>query len=66
MGMAESLVGLAGLDWSVPYDTNLSRRQKTLQVAIEVATIVTGLRLLVACTGIRTLGEGEWKTINMR
>jgi hypothetical protein len=37
MGMAQSLLGLAGLDWPVPDYSTVSRRQKTLQVAIEVA-----------------------------
>src|SRR6478672_13626860 len=62
MGMAQSLPGLAGLDWSVPDYSTVSRRQKTLQVAIEVAPTATGLHLLVDSIGIKMLGEGEWKT----
>ena len=62
MGMAQSLLGLAGLDWPVPDYSTVSRRQKTLQVAIEVAPTTTGLHLLVDSTGIKMLGEGEWKT----
>jgi hypothetical protein len=33
MGMAQSLLRLAGLDWPVPDYSRVSRRQKTLQVA---------------------------------
>lgn len=62
MGMAQSLLGLAGLDWPIPDYSTVSRRQKTLQVAIEVAPTTTGLHLLVDSTGIKMLGEGEWKT----
>jgi hypothetical protein len=62
MGMAQSLFGLAGLDWSVPDYSTVSRRQKTLQVAIEVAPTTTGLHLSVDSAGINMLGEGEWKT----
>jgi hypothetical protein len=62
MGMAESLLHLAGLDWPVPDYSTVSRRQRTLQVTIEVAPTTTGLHLLVDSTGIKMLGEGEWKT----
>jgi hypothetical protein len=62
MGMTHSLLQLAGLDWSVPDYCTVSRRQKTLQVAIEVAPTTTGLHLLVDSTGIKMLGEAGWKT----
>ena len=62
MGMTQSLLQLAGLDWPVPDYSTVSRRQKTLQVAIEVVPTTTGLHLLVDSTGIKMLGEGEWKT----
>ncbi|WP_194714281.1 IS5 family transposase [Noviherbaspirillum soli] len=62
MGMAQSLLGLAGLDWPVPDYSTVSRRQKTMRVAIEVVPTTTGLHLLVDSTGIKMLGEGEWKT----
>jgi hypothetical protein len=35
---------------------------KTLQVAIGAVPTTTGLHLLVDSTGIKMLGEGEWKT----
>ena len=62
MGMTQSLLQLAGLDWSVPDYSTVSRRQKTLQVAIGAVSTTTGLHLLVDSTGIKMLGEGEWKT----
>lgn len=62
MSMTQSLLQLAGLDWSVSDYSTVSRRQKTLQVAIEVVPTTTGLHLLVDSTGIKMLGEGEWKT----
>jgi hypothetical protein len=62
MGMTQSLLQLAGLDWPVPDYSTVSRRQKTLRVAIEVVPTTTGLHLLVDSTGIRMLGQGEWKT----
>jgi hypothetical protein len=62
MGMTQSLLQLAGLDWPVPDYSMASRRQKTLQVAIGVVPTTTDLHLLVDSTGIKMLGEGEWKT----
>ena len=62
MGMAQSLLRLAGLHWPVPDYSTVSRRQKTLQVAIGATPTTTGLHLLVDSTGIKMLGEGEWKT----
>lgn len=62
MGMAQSLLKLAGLEWQVPDFSTVSRRQKHLAVTIEAHTTTTGLHLLVDSTGIKMLGEGEWKT----
>jgi hypothetical protein len=62
MGMTQSLLHLAGLAWPVPDYSTVSRRQKTLQVAIDAVPATTGLHLLVDSTGIKMLGEGEWKT----
>lgn len=59
MGMAQSLLKLAGLDWQVPDFSIVSRRQKHLVVAISAHTTTTGLHLLVDSTGIKMLGEGE-------
>jgi hypothetical protein len=62
MGMAQSLLKLAGLDGEVPDFSTVSRRQKHLAVTITANTTTTGLHLLVDSTGIKMLGEGEWKT----
>ena len=62
MRMTQSLLHLAGRDWPVPDYSTVSRRQKTLQVAIGAVPTTTGLHLLVDSTGIKMLGEGEWKT----
>jgi hypothetical protein len=62
MGMTQSLLGLAGLDWQVPDFSTVSRRQKRLSVTIGAQPTTTGLHLLVDSTGIKMLGEGEWKT----
>ncbi len=42
--------------------STVSRRQKQLSVAIKARPTRTGLHLLVDNTGIKMLGEGEWKT----
>ncbi|QJE03650.1 IS5 family transposase (plasmid) [Massilia forsythiae] len=62
MGMAQSLLKLAGVDWQVPDFSTVSRRQKHLSVMIEAQPTTTRLHLLVDSTGIKMLGEGEWKT----
>lgn len=61
LGMVESLLRLAGLDWKVPDFSTLSRRQKTLRVQLPYRASTTALNLLVDSTGIKFLGEGEWK-----
>ncbi|PMQ18400.1 hypothetical protein JaAD80_00390 [Janthinobacterium sp. AD80] len=62
IGLAQSLLKLAGLDWEVPDFSTVSRRQKHLAVMITANTTTSGLHLLVDSTGIKMLGEGEWKT----
>jgi hypothetical protein len=65
MGIVQSLLELAGVDWQVPDFSAVSRRQKHLSLTIEAQPKTTGLHLLVDSTGIKMLGEGEWKTKNM-
>lgn len=60
-GMVRSLLKLAGLDWEVPDFSTLSRRQKHLQVTLTYQRRREALHLLVDSTGIKMLGEGEWK-----
>ncbi|SLN56798.1 Transposase DDE domain protein [Falsiruegeria litorea R37] len=57
-GFVESLLRLAGLDWTVPDFSTLSRRQKTLAVNIPYRGSKGPLHLLIDSTGIE--GEGEW------
>lgn len=59
MGMAKSLLKLAGVDWQVPDFSTISRRHKYLSVTIGAQPTKTGLLLLVDSTVIKMLGEGE-------
>ncbi|XZG70536.1 IS5 family transposase [Chitinibacteraceae bacterium HSL-7] len=61
MGLVESLIQLAGLDWRSPDYSTLCRRQQTLTVQIPARRTSGGLHLLIDSTGIQFLGEGEWK-----
>ncbi len=61
-GMVESLIKLTNLDWTVPDSSTLCRRQKDLTVNIPYRRAEGPLHLLVDSTGIKILGEGEWKT----
>jgi hypothetical protein len=46
MGMMHSLLRLVGLDWPVLDYSTVSRRKKTLRVAIDVVPTTASLRLL--------------------
>jgi len=61
-GLTQSLLRLAGLDWPEPDYTTLCRRQKSLSVDLGGRPSAGGLHLLVDSTGIKMMGEGEWKT----
>ena len=61
LGMVQSLLKLAKLDWPVPDFSTVCRRQKSLQVQISYRPSAMALHLLVDSTGIKFLGEGEWK-----
>ncbi len=50
-----------GLDWPAPDYTTLCRRQKSLPVDLHARASAEGLHLLVDSTGIKMIGEGEWK-----
>ncbi|MDH2430972.1 IS5 family transposase [Pokkaliibacter sp. MBI-7] len=62
VGMVQSLLRLAGLNWPAPDYSTVCRRQKSLQVVIPYRPSTSGLHLLIDSTGIKMLGEGEWKT----
>ena len=55
LGLVESLLRLAGLDWSVPDNSAVCRRQKTLRVQLPDQASTTPLNLLVDSTGIKFL-----------
>ncbi len=59
-GMVSSILKMAGLDWSVPDFSTLSRRQKTLTVQISSRRAQGPLNLLVDSTGVKFGGDGEW------
>ncbi len=61
-GFVESVLCLAGLTWSVPDFSTLSRRQKSLAVDIPYRGSGGPLHLLIDSTGIKVEGEGEWHT----
>jgi|TARA_R110000787_G_scaffold53948_1_gene125826 IS5 family transposase len=61
-GLVASLLKMAKLDWPVPDYTTLCRRQKALSVDLGGRPSSGGLHLLVDNTGIKMMGEGEWKT----
>ncbi len=60
-GFVQSLIKLCGLDWTAPDYSTLSRRQKYIDIAISSQRSCGGLHLLVDSTGLKFLGEGEWK-----
>jgi hypothetical protein len=60
-GFVQSLLALSGLMWPVPDFSTLCRRQRSLDVQVAYRSSATGLHLLVDSTGIKFLGEGEWK-----
>ena len=60
-GFIRSLIKLSGLNWTVPDYSTLCRRQKHVDIAIHYQKSNDGLHLLVDSTGLKFLGEGEWK-----
>ena len=60
-GFVQSLIYLCGLDWTAPDYSTICRRQKHIDIAINYQKSSNGLQLLVDSTGLKFLGEGEWK-----
>ncbi|MFW1939291.1 IS5 family transposase [Acinetobacter junii] len=60
-GFAKSLIKLCGLNWTAPDYSTLCRRQKHIDITISYQKSRDGLHLLVDSTGLKFLGEGEWK-----
>src|SRR5215211_7364466 len=62
-GLIGSVIGLLGLDLSVPDHTTLSRRAATLEVPRpRSGSIAEPVHLLVDSTGLKWCGPGEWLT----
>ena len=60
-GFVQSLIKLCGLGWTAPNYTTFFRRQEHIDIAISYQKSSDGLHLLVDSTGLKFLGEGEWK-----
>ena len=60
-GFGRSLMGLMGLALPVPDHTQLSRRARTLRVAIPCRASSGPRHVVVDSTGLKVYGEGEWK-----
>ena len=60
-GFVQSLIQLSGLSWTAPDYSTLCRRQKQIDIAISYQKSHEGLHLLIDSTGLKFLGEGEWK-----
>lgn len=60
VGLVESLIRMAGLDWPVPDYSTLCRRQARIRVQVPYRRSGKPLNLLVDSTGIKFRGDGEW------
>ena len=60
-GFVQSLIKLSDLNWTAPDYSTICRRQKHIDIAISYQKSCDGLYLLVDSTGLKFLGEGEWK-----
>lgn len=60
VGLVESLLQMAGLDWPVPDFSTLCRRQARIAVQIPYRASGQPLNLLIDSTGIKFRGDGEW------
>ena len=59
-GLVSSLLELMGLDLPVPDHSTLSRRSRTLTVALQAQLASGPVHLLVDSTGLKLSGPGEW------
>lgn len=60
VGLVESLIRMAGLDWPVPDYSTLCRRQARIGVQIPYRCSGHPLNLLIDSTGVKFRGDGEW------
>lgn len=61
-GFAQSLFRMLGVPLTVPEYSTLSRRGRTLAVALPRQTCSGGRHVVIDATGLKIFGEGEWKT----
>lgn len=60
--LVQSLLKMAGLSWAALDYSTVCRRQKDINVQVHYRPSSNGLHMLADSTGIKFLGEGEWKT----
>ncbi len=60
VGLVESLIRMAGLDWPMLDYSTLCRRQARIGVQVPYRRSGKPLNLLVDSTGIKFRGNGEW------
>lgn len=61
IGFVQNLIKLCELDWTAPDYLTIYRRQKHIDIQISYEKSCNGLHLLVDSTGLKFLGEDEWK-----
>jgi hypothetical protein len=61
-GFMQSVFQLVGHNLPVLSYSQLSRRQKTVQLRLPRQTLGQAIHVLVDATGLKVYGEGEWKT----
>ena len=59
-GFVRSLMDLMGWDLPVPDHTTLSRRRRTVDVALETGTNKRSADIVLDSTGLKFFGAGEW------
>ena len=60
-GFVQSLIKLCGLDWTASDYSTICRRQRHIDITIGYQKSSGGFHLLIDSTGLKFLGEGEWK-----
>ena len=59
-GLLNSILSLMGLALTAPDDTTLSRRCRSLDIALRFRPPDEAIHLVVDSTGLRIVGQGEW------
>jgi hypothetical protein len=59
-GFVGSLLHLMGLDCGAPNHTTLSRRSRTLTIALRARVRTGSIHLIVDSTGLEVVGQGQW------